>query len=763
MGSTSDVGGFLLRATESCLVDTVYAVIVIFNLGKEFPAIRKEFETRLNTDFLNNLQAVVSYASQVEICIEKVVTEHFRVQNVHSELTLDLYRTSAAFLERPNLAVYRNKLDRIIGVRLLAEILGEKVCKIADPFALKELLLAQDGTPVPSPLNVNLDSFFRTYLFLRYIGDPANILTLNKEDVRFIFENTIGLEALLTESEMRSLYLTVPPENKSLVAVLALALFREKSIDPDIDFEFRSDFISHVNEKHNGSITTFIDHLLEDSPQVANYIVGSLDEFTLEKMYSLVKTASEASQLRCDILRAVGKRLNRIEYFIEADAIETRKKVSTLQQYFDSSRMYVDSIAMKKWLDSKPTISTEQYRALYPSMEANLSTINSADGATNVLVIEINDQDDYLISEVVKDAFKEFCLNSEFGIESYLSRRIRHNTLEGVTTETVDAVLYKLEYRTLLSNATMRRTVESWMTTYKSIVEMLRREYLQFKAPNSLFNHSLDLNDATTKANIRLLSSTLQSTGGSELLNELVIAFCWKQITPQLENAALFIKNALLRDANASIDKAFVGQFGADERRMKAELHGAVNEVFKKVADWFQVPRTGFIPASIKDLCQIIFIDLNRQGQFEFVGNAVDTRYTGIGVHRLYDCLAVLLQNAHKHGKQDSPILIDIDATRSTVGSILELVTVTVKSVVTADKFVDSMHRIHKAIDSPEAGTDMVTEGYSGIKKIKFITRQSEGKHTISCEAKDGPLELLLKFSLHAEIATDETSSGSSL
>ena len=760
-----DVGGFLLRATESCLVDAIYAVIVLFNLHADFPAVRKEFENRLAANFVVRLHTVIAGAGNATP--DNLVTKHFRKQNVDSELTLDLYRTSAAFLERPSLAIYRNKLDRVIGARLLAEILGEKVCEFSEPFNSKDLLLAPDGAPVQicgaaakDALNVKLDSFYRTFLFLRYIGNGANILTLNKDDIRFIFENTLGLEALLTEPEMRSLYLSVPPESRSLVAVLALALFRKKSIDPDVDFEFRTDFISHVNMEHKGSIVNFIESLLNDSPQVANYIVGSLDEFTLEKMYSLIDNASQASQARCEILRAVGKKLNRIEYFIEADAITTRAKVATLQQYFDSSRMYVDSVSMKKWLDSNPTMSTEQYRALYPRVEAKLSTIDAEDGSEkNVLLIKLNDQDDYLISEVAKDAFEQFCLNTEFGIESYLGRRIRHNTLDGVTTETVDAVLSKPEYSILLSNAVMRRTVEAWKVSYGSIIDKLRKEYLQFKSPGSLFKHSLDLGDITTKANIRQLSSTLLSAGGSELLNDLVIAFCWRQITPQLENAAWFIKNTLLSEAKASIDKSFV-HCGADDGRMKAALHEAVNEVFKKVADWFQVPRTGFISASIRDLCQIIEIDLNRQGRVEFSGASVDARYTGISVHRLYDCLAVLLQNANKHGGQDLPIVVDVHANRNVGGTPLDFICVSVKSVASPEKYFDAKSRIFKAIDTAEAGTDMVTEGYTGIKKIKFITRTNEGSHTIRCDANDIAFELSLQFSLHAEIATDDSAGG---
>jgi hypothetical protein len=752
----SDVGGYLLRATESCLIDTIYAVIVIFNLHAAFPAIRKEFESRLDEGFINWLNELISYANEGEE--NPIVTDYFRAQNVDSELTLDVYRTSAAFLERTNLAIYRNKLDRVVGARLLSEILGEKYCEKVEPFNSKEFLLAPDGSNINIAFDMKLDTFIRSFLFLKFISNRTNILSLTKEDIKYIFENTMGLDALLTESEMRALYLSVPSDAKSLVAVLALALYRKKSIDPDVDFEFRTDFISHVKNFHNGSIVDFIEYLLADTPQVANYIVGSLDELTLEKMYSLITNVSGASGVRCDILRAVGKKLNRIEYFIEADAITTRSKVSSLQQYFDSSRMYVDSISMKKWLDSNPSIATEQYRALYPRIEAKLSTIGTEDSnKMNVIVIKVNDKDNFLISEVAKDAFEQFCLNTEFGIESYLGRRIRHNTLDGVTTETVDAVFNKPEYRVLLSNSNMRKTVSAWKLHYKSIVDKLRREHLQFKSSSSssLFKYALDLSDATTKGNIHQLSSTFQDAGGSELLSELVIAFCWKQITPQLENAALFIKNTVLREANASIDKFFIGQFGADEGRMKVDLHGAVNEIFKKVADWFQVPRTGFTSASTRDLCQIILIDINRNNKVDFVGNAADNKYTGIGVHRLYDCLYVLLQNAHKHARSDCPILISIFTGSNAVSSQLDSVQITVTSSTTEGEYIQHRQRIQQAICASETGIDMVTEGYSGIKKVKFITRATEGRSTLTCDTNDNTFELSLTFSLHMEIAND--------
>ncbi len=747
--SEEDCASFLLRASESCLVDTVYAIIIIFNLEGRLKLVRQELERNFSAEFLEALLSVMQFLS----CNtpENIITEYYSSQNEESLPTLDLYRVSAAFLEHSEYAKYRNELDRVVGVRLLAEIVSIDVIGVATPLDDKSSLLMPDGTPIDDLFPARMDTFYRTFLFLRLINDHLNLISLSKEDIKFFFENTIELEMLLSEEDMRALHVTAPHDTKSLVAVLALALFRKKSVDPDIDFEFRSDFIYHVNSKHGGSIVDFITHLLNDSPQIAGYIVRSLDEVTLEKMYSLVENASQASEIRCDILRAVGQKLNKIEYIIEADGITTRSKVAKLQQYFDGSRMYVDSISMKKWLDSNPTVSTEQYRSLFPSIEAR--------SQSGVLVLHINDQSEYLISQIAKDAFEQFCLNAEFGIQSYLGRRIRHNTLDGVTTETVDAVFRKPEFQSVTSGLSMRRTVESWLYTYKSIIDKLRRDNLQFKLVGSLFNANLDFEDSTTKENIRKLTSTLKATGTSELLNDLIIAFCWRQITPQLENAARFIKTTLLKEANASIDRSFSSQ-GLIEGQMKAELHQAVNEVFRKVADWFQVPHTGFISASVRDLSQIILIELNRQNCVDFSGEAVDTKYTGISVHRLYDCLAVLLQNANKHGEDNTRILVDASASDREHGSILEVISVSIKSIVSENEYAESKNRILSAIASKEAGTDMVTEGYTGIKKVKFITRTCESEHTVRCNFDDATRELDLGFRMHMETVTEELEYG---
>lgn len=757
--NSSDLSGFLLRATESSLIDTLLAIMILLNLESEFLPQVTELRRRLLPEVLGGINILIADACSGDD--DLLVTSHYALKHEGgSESTLDLYRVSAAFLERTHLTKFRNKLDRVISARLLSEIVSSKEDVLDGSDFDKSILLQSDGAFVSLVPNVRMDSFYRTFLFMNFIARRVNLLALNEYDIKYIFENTSGLESLLTESEMRSIYGIAPEGSQNIIAVLSLALFRKKSIDPDVDFEFRTDFISYVKSYYSGSIINFIDDLLSDSPQIASYIVESLDEVTLEKMYEVVTNASQAAEIRRDILTLLGKKLNRIEYLIEADAIETRSKLSTLQKYFDNSRMYVDSVAMSKWLDGNPSVSTEQFRTLYPSIQATVRTVEYEEGESkDVYFITLNDQSEHLISQIAKDAFEQFCLNTEFGIESYLGRRIRHNTLDGVTTETVDAVLNKQEYRMLMTSPGMKRTVNAWMAQYKEIVDKLRREHLQFKSPTSLFNANMNLEDSATRENIRILSSSLRATG-SQLLNDLVVSFCWKQISPQLENAARFIKTELLQEATSSIGKHFSGTFGSMEEQFKIELHEAVSGVFKKVADWFRVPQTGFISASVRELCGVILFDLNRQKVVEYSGDGLENKYTGISVHRLYDCIAVLLQNAVIHGEDGAPVVVNVSATKADSNDILDIVSVDIASTVDPSEYQISKDRINKAIRSEENGIDMVTEGYTGIKKVKFITRKSEAKHTVRCVENDQRRELKLGFTLHSETVSDDSAVG---
>ena len=121
----------------------------------------------------------------------------------------------------------------------------------------------------------------------------------------------------------------------------------------------------------------------------------------------------------------------------------------------------------------------------------------------------------------------------------------------------------------------------------------------------------------------------------------------------------------------------------------------------------------------------------------------------------------MLLQNAHKHGKTDAAIYIKAEEAHVDNDAGLAVVVVDIKSTVTTSLYDESKIRVLDAIESAETGVDMVTEGYTGIKKIKYITRTSEGTNTIKCKTNDIANEIEIGFTLRAETQSLRTTTES--
>ncbi len=166
------------------------------------------------------------------------------------------------------------------------------------------------------------------------------------------------------------------------------------------------------------------------------------------------------------------------------------------------------------------------------------------------------------------------------------------------------------------------------------------------------------------------------------MLDELIITFCWRQIAPQLEFASRQIRVKMTQEMTHNLDQLLQRFKGPEELKVKAALEDAITSVFAQVASWFQVPQTGFVPASISDICNIVDIEHDRSATPTIVqGERQATKYFGISVHRLYDCLAVLLGNAFKHGRDGSEVAVKME-TLPIQATNLHVLDVTVRSVL---------------------------------------------------------------------------------
>ena len=758
--SDTDAAAFLHRSAESSLIDAVYALWVLWSLKDRFSKVGETVSEVLNERLVDQLAKAID---RVDQCDLPQLIQRVGSGNTHDS-SLEYYKKSSAFLEFPRLARYRNDLDRVIGYRFVISLLSEREPWPASAFGdLKILTRENEGFDVSlhGAENVKLDTFYRTYLFLRYIQDVSQIGLLDEGNVKFVFNNTVGLDALLTEAELQTLHISASEETSALVSVLALALFRGRSSDPDIDFEYRLRLEDYIIQNYRGKIDEFISDLTAENSQIASYLSASLDDGTLQKMYRLIGSPREAGEIRKQILTSVGFALNRIEYIIEAEAIETRSKVSGLKKYFDGSRMFVDSVAMRDWLAANPSAYTQHYKELLPQLVTRLAAIadyrDSRTGQTHkIQVVEVSNTVDHIVRQIATEAFREFCTNAEFGIESYLGRRIRHNTLHGVMLDPIDAVVGKPVFHPVISHTRFGHAIEQWKMAYRVYIDRMRKEFLQFSSeskPLALFNPNLDFGDPATRRSVDNLTNSLKLSG-PELLPDLMIGFCWEQISPQLDNAAREIRIKMSGDVKQSLE-TLAGKFsGPEQQRVLAELNEAIDTVFSRVASWFRRPDTGFVSATIKDICGIIDMETGRSETPSIVtGDRLSTRYYGISVHRLYDCLAVVMQNAVKHGVFHGDIKVRADSI-PIEGTNLHRLKVTVLSEIDDDEVVESITRIQGALDEAETGKDMVTEGYSGLKKLKYLTRLNMGQSSVSFVSVGNEVEI--EFSLKVEVSSEE-------
>lgn len=754
--SPQDLAIYLRKSHSMSLVDEVVGLIQIFNLSDQWPHLKEIAESGLDARIIEALKSF----NAIEFDARQIYAD---VDAKSADITY--YRRAAAFVEFREPAQYRLFVDKIVSKRLLFDQIPGDISLRDYPLpSVRDLTRAKIGFRYPGDYKDPQKSgtFLRTIWFLLYIEHNRNINRINHVDLRYIFNNTMALDILLTEAEIERLYATADDDSRPLITVLALALYKSRSNDDDIDFKFRFSLASTILEKFGGSITRFIEWLLPTSPEVANFLLSVLDRPTLQKMYWLVASPREADQVRQEILRVVGKARGILAYFVEADAIEAQRQVSKLQAYFDDSRMYVDGYAMKRWLLENPSSYTQQYLRLIEhasevSGGVKVNFVRSS-AAVNIDAGSLS-AFDYILVEVAKSAFAQFCENANFGIESYLGRRIRHNTLTGMMRGGVETLIEKPYYHILSFDDAFMQAHARWVQDYRALIEHLRKDILQFRSahkPKGIFVSELNVEDESTKLNIAALRVTAFAAKSSDVFNELLIRFCWQEIDPQLNAAAKLVTVDMLTLATARLNEHFAG-FDQDlQRQLRVELQKEIHERFSRLGSWFRQPDSGFVSASSKDLGNLIFMEANdgavlTDRQLRWDGEGSDTLLDGLSVHRMYDCLSVVIRNAHRYGREDSPISVKVDILPSSQANIALLrVTVSSKLKSDADR-EDHLRRLKDCFIEDDLSAAMVKEGYSGIKKLRYITFNSEGYSTVSYSIELD--ECTISFILTAELA----------
>uniref|UniRef100_E6VQ23 Uncharacterized protein n=1 Tax=Rhodopseudomonas palustris (strain DX-1) TaxID=652103 RepID=E6VQ23_RHOPX len=415
--SVGDLGAYLRRAHSTSIADEIIALLQIIILKRWFKSQHDDLVELLSPPILEALNQIT-----------KLQFDHGTLYQDADPKIHDLvyYQRCAAFLEVPGCALFRRSIDALIAPRLMSNIPMDVdfTNSLFPPASMHDLTKALNGFSAPYDYDdiQSSGTFLRTVALVHFINDRDNLRRFTSKSLRTICENTVCLDTLLTEREIETLYTISDETSRPLISVLALALYKSKVRNDDVDFKFRFSLCQTVIAQFHGRLERFIEWLIPNTPNIAEYILSILDRPTLQKLYWIIGSADEADRIRQTLLRTVGRQRHQLAYLIEADRIEAKRKVSKLRQFFDDSRIYVDGLAMKEWLDTNPNAYAQQYIKM---IKQDLSTQqHQFPGDTNIATLHETYASiarfDYILIEALKTTFEQFCTNRHFGIESYL-------------------------------------------------------------------------------------------------------------------------------------------------------------------------------------------------------------------------------------------------------------------------------------------------------------------------------------------------------
>ena len=441
------------------------------------------------------------------------------VESLHTFLKLphprDLdqaaYRASAIFPEVPAFARWRYSIDFEFHIRESIPLPGDS--DTPDLFS-PDLQLADLCTPRSGTLhtlshfdNSTANAFFRTVAVLNCIRHGDSLSNLTPSQIRVLLSHTTGFSRLLTKDELVELRRHSEKEEADVVVFLSMVMLHHKEPHEDLAFDMRMAFQQVVMQSHDADIVVFLDWLHERTPNLCPVVVDLCDIAFLERLYLLNATYAAVLTTREQICRWTAKTLDWPEYESIADRLALDSKVRMIREGIDEARIFVDVLRYKQWaFDVLSPILRKFERVV------SVASATSDDKARSVRTTTPSPKarqgklpsSDYWFYQASDRAFAEFCHNRLFGIDSYLSRRIRHGTLAGTLIVPIQQKIEEFLSSPSVVQPVDDPTATRVLNSYRRIVATIRDDLLHFQTeakPRGLFNPNPG--QTNTRARIR--------------------------------------------------------------------------------------------------------------------------------------------------------------------------------------------------------------------------------------------------------------------
>ena len=661
------------------------------------------------------------------------------------------YRASAIFPEISTFARWRHAIDYEFRARDNLPLLTEPSPEKMFPSDLHLVDLCKRGSKSFYTFsyfdNAAAGSFLRTVAVLNCIRRGDSLSSLAPEAIRILLSQTTGFSRLLHERELVELRDHSEREDADVVVFLTMVMMNQRDPNEDLAFEMRMTFQMVIMRSHNSNIIEFLDWLYIRTASLCTVVVDLCDIAFLERLYLINSTYADVLTTREEMCRWTARKFDLKEYESIADRLALDSKVRTIREGIDEARIFVDVLRFKQWaLDSlSPTLRKfERVVSVAPVTMDETPTSTSKRASEKEAPVSSSDFWFYVASE---KAFLEFCHNKLFGIDSYLSRRIRHGTLAGTLVVPIQTKI--LEFEEVLGNsgaASDAKTLKV-LGKYKSIVERIRDELLHFRTkdkPKGLFIPSASTTSTRTSIQQefrnRIVQFFQEGYSASEIC-PLFLNHCWDLLTEDLFRVQYELRNIFTKEIRPLLRSLAAGRTDVAWRSLVADLDQTAEGLFGDLLRWFAKSEGSAMTVSVKELVAVVVQEVSRyfpeyEQRYRFVRGG-DESLSGLTYQTVYDLLSLFFTNIAQHGdpRADTEISSqfgDYDSSGSAmlniqiVSKILESVSDDSVRKAIADSLMVSNHE-----------ESMVREGKSGLGKAMALVRAHSGERAFSWDVCD--------------------------
>jgi hypothetical protein len=643
-----------------------------------------------------------------------------------SDSSIDLwaFRCAPAFLEYPSFRHLRLALQPLYDlpeIRAASASADPNVATFFDGVVRVEDLVPPpscDIDPTPTRYDCGTAGSLCRSCGLVWICDhDADFSSISKEDMALLMGQTFEIDRLVSTDQLRYAASTA---NDKFVKLILQTLLRAHSTATRDNYDFKDQFQKYVRAHHGGDILRFMEMVKSLDERIVTYFVNLLDETMLSQMAFLMESSEAIYDTRARLLEWYSSTAGESVAKDKARQLRLDRKIAAVRGAINETRLNIDSVRFRQWIDqNKISEFSDFIRQPAPQLPPVSELTDSSKRGTIFLTAHRDPSKRALVGFV--DCYETFCRNPDFGIASFLGRRIRHGTLRGTLLNGLPDP----------GDPTIPPSViqqyQIWLKGYSASIDALASR-LYFRNKNTTREGLISAEiDAEQKWQVCLncLAQIFldgQHDHGGLLMPHLIEQFCWLVFEIELAKAQTSIGEARSQWGTLKLRHSPADQ---NATAFERSINVTLDNHFATVTSWFKKPPNISPVAELAHIINVVIQEAHDEyATFDpamtFTGSQ-GLELSGSTYYVVYDALTIAVRNAAKHGVH--PGWINLDAHVRDAGAVQMLDLSVTSGLRDHDRVEDALAKIESAGRAGANDADIV-EGLSGIRKLKKMERE---------------------------------------